>query len=152
MDKKIGYVKYEGRVHPYVNQCQNGYEIVIGDERKWVGERNCEEVDFWEDEPKEPSYLTPINEFEKALINECTNLAQELIKKNRDYGDSFRLLYDEYGDQSTAWRLTDKLNRYKTLITQDNLVIDENKDDTLLDLAGYSILTLATKKLSRVGE
>lgn len=153
----MGRLKYEGLIYDFVDFDENGYEILCGrfgsKETKWIDRRSCLlEIQWTKEEPKEPSYLTPKNEFEKALINTCTDLAQTLIKKNRDYGDSFRLLYDEYGDFSTEHRLTDKLNRFKTLNKQDNLVKDEGKDDTLLDIAGYSILTLATKKLTRVGE
>ena len=37
-------------------------------------------------------------------------------------------------------RMTDKINRIATLIYQDNAVKDEKIQDTLLDLAVYSII------------
>lgn len=160
MWKALGFIRHKdnGDIKQFYDSDENGYCIGLTFDGKepntWVSAKMWEELDFWgsveEAECKqEESYLSPQNEFEKELINACTNLASTLIKKNRDYGDSFRKLYDEYGDNSTAWRLTDKLNRYKTLNKQDNLVKDESKDDTLQDIAGYSILTLVTKQLSR---
>lgn len=93
----------------------------------------------------------PKNEFERAIIDECQALAEILIKKNRDYGDSFSKLYREYGDLSIVIRLSDKLERYKNLLQHTNLVKDESKEDTLRDHAGYSILGLAMKRLEKEG-
>ncbi|UTW68649.1 hypothetical protein KHA80_14220 [Anaerobacillus sp. HL2] len=39
------------------------------------------------------------------------------------------------------------MNRYETLIDKKQLVNDESKEDTLLDIAGYYVLTLAQKML-----
>ena len=75
-----------------------------------------------------------------ALISE--QMCNLYIKKNHDYGDSFSQSCDEFGLISPAIRLTDKLNRFKSLISKDSLVTDESVEDTLLDLANYSIMTL----------
>jgi hypothetical protein len=75
-------------------------------------------------------------------FKEITNLMLETYeKKNHDYGNSFDKSIDEFGLVSPAVRLTDKLNRFKTLIKTENKVKDESISDTLLDLANYSILT-----------
>lgn len=65
------------------------------------------------------------------------------IKKNNDYGNSFDKSCDEFGLVSPAIRMTDKLNRFKSLIkTRDEYMVkDESIKDTLLDLANYAILT-----------
>ena len=65
------------------------------------------------------------------------------IKKNNDYGNSFDKSCDEFGLVSPAIRMTDKLNRFKSLIkTKDEYMVkDESIKDTLLDLANYAILT-----------
>ena len=86
-----------------------------------------------------PSSDTP---FRKIALS----IAETLEKKNHDYGDSFKKLYDEFGDLSAAIRLTDKLERYKTLIRNEQKVADESIDDTLMDLAGYAILTIMARK------
>lgn len=75
-------------------------------------------------------------------FKEITDLMVETYeKKNHDYGDSFDKSVDEFGLVSPAIRLTDKLNRFKTLIKTESKVKDESISDTLLDLANYSILT-----------
>jgi len=65
-----------------------------------------------------------------------------IISKNRDYGDSFHLLYEEFGLQSVYIRLKDKINRLGSLVSKEAEVKDETIKDTLSDLINYSILTL----------
>jgi len=89
----------------------------------------------------------PMNEFEQAVKEVCNELAEIIIRKNRDYGDSFRKVYEEYGDLSLIIRLIDKLERLKNLQNKENLVKDESKEDTIGDIAGYTILRLALKKV-----
>ena len=89
----------------------------------------------------------PMNEFEQAVKEVCNELADMIIRKNRDYGDSFKKVYEEYGDLSLIIRLTDKLERLKSLQNKENLVKDESKEDTIRDMAGYAILALALKKV-----
>jgi hypothetical protein len=75
-------------------------------------------------------------------FKEITDLMVETYeKKNHDYGNSFDKSVNEFGLVSPAIRLTDKLNRFKTLIKTESKVKDESISDTLLDLANYSILT-----------
>lgn len=61
--------------------------------------------------------------------------------KNKDYGNSFNQTLNEFGLVAGIVRLNDKLNRIKTLYKQEALV-DESIDDTLIDLANYSIMCL----------
>ena len=63
-------------------------------------------------------------------------------KKNADYGNSFSKTYAEFGLTSAAVRINDKNERFKKLIKQEAQVKDESIEDTLLDLANYSVLTL----------
>lgn len=64
-------------------------------------------------------------------------------KKNHDYGDSFTKLCDEFGLISPITRLSDKLERLKTLSKKSEPdVHDEKIEDTLLDLANYAVMTL----------
>ena len=63
-------------------------------------------------------------------------------KKNADYGDSFSKTFEEFGVTSAAVRINDKNERFKKLIKQEAQVKDESIEDTLLDLANYSVLTL----------
>lgn len=70
-------------------------------------------------------------------------LAQTLFEKNQAYGDSFAKSIDKYGLSVIGVRLSDKYNRIEHLITNHKLKEnDESLEDTLLDMAGYSILAL----------
>lgn len=70
-------------------------------------------------------------------------LAATLQEKNQAYGDSFTKSIDEDGLLVLKIRLGDKFNRVSSLIKRDELKEnDESLEDTLLDMAGYSILGL----------
>lgn len=74
----------------------------------------------------------------------CKLLNRIYESKNRDYGNSFHLSFVEEGVAMARIRLSDKLNRFKTL-TRDpktQSVKDESIIDTLLDLANYAIMTV----------
>lgn len=66
-------------------------------------------------------------------------------RKNVDYGNSVAKTFDEYGLVSFLVRIEDKLNRVSTLAKKSSTeqqVKDEKIEDTLLDLANYSIMAL----------
>lgn len=70
-------------------------------------------------------------------------LAGTLYSKNQAYGDSFTESVDKFGKTVIAVRLSDKFNRICNLIKRGELKEnDESLEDTLLDMAGYSILGL----------
>ena len=83
----------------------------------------------------------------KEITTEMLNI---FIKKNTDYGSSVSDTYRDFGLVSFLVRIQDKLNRLKTLSKQDSLVKDEKVEDTLIDLANYSILALIELKLGEV--
>lgn len=75
--------------------------------------------------------------------NICKELNALYEAKNADYGDSFHLSYLEEGLAMARIRLSDKLNRFKTLTKgQTQNINDESIRDTLLDLANYAIMTI----------
>ncbi len=83
--------------------------------------------------------LSKENQFKKYT----NHLAITLENKNKAYGDSFTKSVDKYGLSVIGVRLSDKYNRIEHLITHHELKEnDESLEDTLLDLAGYSILGL----------
>lgn len=90
-------------------------------------------------------------ELHQQILN---NMHELYIKKNHDYGDSVHDTYEKYGLVSFLVRMEDKLNRVRTL-SKDNVKIsdmkvkDEKIEDTLLDLANYSILALIELKLDK---
>lgn len=74
------------------------------------------------------------------------NIIEELystyIKKNSDYGNSFDRSLDEWGLQAAAFRMDDKMNRFKNLVKTGSFKVkDESVVDTLKDLANYAIMT-----------
>lgn len=62
--------------------------------------------------------------------------------KNKDYGNSFNKTLNEFGLLASVIRMSDKMERIKTLINTEAAVKDEKIEDTLLDLANYAVLTL----------
>ncbi len=78
----------------------------------------------------------------------CKELNSLYARKNHDYGDSFGKGFKEYGMVMPIIRLEDKLSRLKTLIKAENKV-DESIEDTLMDLANYSIMTLIELKYEK---
>lgn len=74
--------------------------------------------------------------------NICGELHEMYRKKNHDYGDSFHKGYEEFGLTMAAIRISDKVNRFKTLIKAKGQVNDESIRDTLIDTANYCIMTV----------
>lgn len=78
----------------------------------------------------------------EKIKTECQLLEKLLINKNKKYGDSFTKTANEYGNVVLVLRIEDKLNRLKQLLlnNEPDTLKGENVLDTLLDLAGYSLL------------
>lgn len=73
----------------------------------------------------------------------CLSLNTLYAKKNHDYGDSFHVTFEEEGMAMARIRLSDKLNRFKSLSRHGGQQVnDESIKDTLLDLANYAIMTV----------
>lgn len=80
---------------------------------------------------------------------QCTELYS---KKNHDYGNSFDKGMDTIGMAYGVGRIYDKMNRLVTLTKEDAEVKDESIDDTLRDLACYSIMLLTYRKRERAAK
>ena len=79
----------------------------------------------------------------KEFVSICKELTELYNLKNIDYGDSFGKSFEEWGMPMPCIRLTDKLNRLCSLTKNfSQRVQDESIEDTLKDLANYSIMTL----------
>ena len=71
----------------------------------------------------------------------CNQLTDTYVRKNHDYGDAFGKSIEEHGLIAGVVRMEDKFNRLKNIIkTNEVLVGDEKLEDTLLDLANYTIM------------
>lgn len=89
----------------------------------------------------ETSCGLPGNVLQHKLI--CEYLNDLYARKNADYGDSFHQTFLEEGWAMPRIRLSDKLNRFKTLSrVEDSKVKDESLRDTLIDLANYAIMSV----------
>jgi hypothetical protein len=94
--------------------------------------------------------MNPADTPEKSETNYRHQLHKELLDnqhkmylaKNADYGGSFTKLYDEFGLTSPIIKLSDKLERVKTLAKQEAQVKDESIIDTLMDMANYAVMTV----------
>lgn len=78
-------------------------------------------------------------------VSSILNNIQDLYrKKNSDYGNSFYNQLDEDGLLVSKIRLKDKVSRFSSIIEKGSIEVkDEKLRDTLIDLATYSIMTIA---------
>jgi isopropylmalate/homocitrate/citramalate synthase len=73
----------------------------------------------------------------------CKGLTDLYERKNHDYGDSFHKTFLEEGFAMSRIRLSDKLERFKSLTKSgEQKVNDESIVDTLKDMANYAIMTV----------
>lgn len=94
-------------------------------------------------QPREIDYMLNKNHYKNQFKHYTDHLADVLNQKNLAYGDSFTKSLDEDGLLVLKIRLGDKFNRISSLIKRGELKEnDESLEDTLLDMAGYSILGL----------
>lgn len=92
--------------------------------------------------------ITPEEYLSKNVL-QFRNISEKITmlykRKNADYGDSFTTSVRKYGVIAALTRISDKFNRLEHLmLRQDNQaqVKDETLQDTLQDLAAYSIMTI----------
>ena len=80
------------------------------------------------------------------FANEAKQCVELYSRKNHDYGNSFDKGMDNIGMAYGVGRIYDKMNRLVTLTKEEAQVKDESVDDTLRDLACYSMMMLAYRK------
>lgn len=94
----------------------------------------------------------------KELLSENVenfgNKAKECIelyaKKNHDYSNSFEKGCDAIGPAYATGRIYDKVSRLVNVTRTESEVKDESVEDTLKDLACYSLMYLAYLDKKRV--
>ena len=83
------------------------------------------------------------------IVTEMTEL---YARKNHDYGNSFDEGCDKIGTGYPLGRLLDKMNRLIACMgKEDTMQINESIEDTLTDLACYSVMTLSYLKRKKNG-
>ena len=80
------------------------------------------------------------------FANEAKQCVELYSRKNHDYGNSFDKGMDNIGMAYGVGRIYDKMNRLITLTKKEAQIKDESIDDTLRDLACYSMMMLAYRK------
>lgn len=90
--------------------------------------------------------IKPQNKFEEQIIKTCIELAETLIYKNREYGNSYTNQLNKYGILSLIIRLNDKLSRIESIYEKEEKeIVFESAMDNIFDMAGYCILTKAER-------
>lgn len=111
--------------------------------------------------PSEPVYirlsvlddLDNVNEQVRAFYKLTEELTRIYSRKNYDYGDSFTESMNEDGMLVAKIRLGDKFRRLSTLINNDDIQVkDETIKDTLMDMAGYALMTVMWMEDKNGGE
>lgn len=105
-----------------------------------IGKPEQPEINFVKVERNEE--VEPTNDAAKHM-ELCKYLNNLYATKNKKYGDSFSITVQKYGIIAALTRLSDKWQRFETLIlTKDPGTPDESIRDTLLDMANYCIMTV----------
>ena len=107
-----------------------------------------------------------------SKMNQTNNTFEELAKEmvalherknadygNADYGNAFGNTYQEFAQKSKEMAngyalgsIKNKVNRLVTLMSGHEAKVDESIEDSLIDLASYSLMTLAEiRKLNNHG-
>lgn len=81
--------------------------------------------------------------YEEHIKGMCDFLAKTLTEKNRDYDNSFEQTIKDYGLITIPITLEHKMRRISNIIKKNRKkLINESLEDSLLDLAGYAILSV----------
>lgn len=114
---------------PYLEEQVANREKIDNDTFRAIGA----EVVKWL-EAKKPQYT-------KEIVEEISKLHD---KKNNDYGGAYYEMLNECGTAAGSGIIYNKSRRLANLIKDktEQMVNDESIEDTLLDLASYSIMTL----------
>lgn len=119
-----------------------------------ISQKTCDELTKLFDKIHSDSFMNwkpskdVIDKFESATekINSFGEITSQMcdtyIAKNADYGNSFDKSMDEFGITASVVRMSDKMERLKSLTKKKTQVKDESVKDTLLDLANYAIMTV----------
>lgn len=95
--------------------------------------------------PEDKAYL--VDERVMKFANIVGKMTILYAKKNHDYGNSFDECCDKIGTGYPLGRLLDKMNRLIACMgKEDKMQVNESIEDTLIDLACYSVMTLSYLK------
>jgi hypothetical protein len=101
---------------------------------------------------KTPYCTNPTEIYTDDFLRITNQMHDIYIKKNYDYGNSFDKSMDEFGITASVVRMSDKMERLKSLTKKKTQVKDESVKDTLLDLANYAIMTVMHLNKEKYGK
>ena len=149
--KPGGFCRWNDLSDESTEDCYHFLERLIGKpeqpEINFVKAERNDEVEPTNDAVQRPSHYTKksgrgIDDVAKHM-ELCKYLNNLYATKNQKYGDSFSMTVQKYGIIAALTRLSDKWQRFETLIlTKDPGTPDETIRDTLLDMANYCIMTV----------
>lgn len=83
----------------------------------------------------------------RQIQHELFSLYRE---KDIRYKSSFHKTFKKYGLVASAIRLSDKVERFETLVATPYMETDDERlEDTLRDLANYAVMTLVELRLNK---
>ena len=101
---------------------------------------------------KTPYCTNPTEIYTDDFLRITNQMHDIYIKKNHDYGNSFDKSIDELGIVAAVTRMSDKMERLKSLVKKESEVKDESFTDTVLDLANYAVMTAMYLKKHEYGK
>ena len=88
-----------------------------------------------------------VDEQVTTFCNIAKGMCELYAKKNHDYGNSFDEGCDKLGVSYPLGRMLDKMNRLIACMgKEETMQVNESIEDTLTDLACYSVITLSYLK------
>ena len=93
--------------------------------------------------PEDKAYL--VDEHVKSFADTVGKMTTLYAKKNHDYGNAFGEIIAEVGLPYGVGKLKEKLKRIESLLKSEAQV-DESIEDSLIDLACYTVMTLSYLK------
>lgn len=99
-------------------------------------------IDFTENKNAQAEACEKEVDFYNKVQLITNKLRDTLAQKNHDYGDSFHRQFARHGMVASDFHISEKYDRFISLIGKDARVPGESIKDTLLDMAGYCIPTL----------
>lgn len=100
---------------------------------------------------KNQPYTNLAEIYSDGFLRITNQMHDTYIKKNHDYGNSFDKSIDELGIVAAVTRMSDKMERLKSLVKKEAEVKDESFLDTVMDLANYAVMTAMYLKKHEYG-
>lgn len=107
--------------------------------------------------------MSKMNQTNNTFEELAKEIAKEMValqdRKNADYGNAFGNIYQELAQNSKEMAngyalglIKNRVNRLVTIMSCQEAKVDEYMEDSLIDLASYSLMTLVEiRKLNNHG-